>query len=116
MLYGQTMQAFFHRGIKPSRAKRLFAIFNTAILLLVTIFVAVQAVFGQEMWIINAGFEGGSAAYLATHNSVWYRTLGTTASIILQLMSDAFLVRPVHGEGQYGFSLNTDIPMLHSLQ
>lgn len=75
-------------------------IFNTAMLFLITIFVAVQAVFGQEMWIVNAGFEGGPAAYLASHSSVWYETLGTAASIILQLMSDAFLVSQVRPLGK----------------
>ena len=61
-------------------------------LILVTIFVVVQSVFGQEMWIVNADYPGGSAAYLATHAAVWYQTMGTTASVMLQLMSDGLLV------------------------
>jgi hypothetical protein len=50
------------------------------------------------MWIVNAGFEGGSAAYLAMYASVWYQTMGTAASIMLQLMSDALLVGRVYPE------------------
>ena len=95
VLYVQTMQALLRRDTKHPRTNRFFAILSTALLFLITIFVAVQAVFGEEMWIVNANFEGGSAAYLATHASVWYQTMGTTASIVLQLMSDALLVSRV---------------------
>lgn len=84
------------RDTEHPRTNRFFAIFSTILLFLVTIFVAVQAVFGEEMWIVNAGFEGGPGAYLSTHASVWYQTLGTTASIIMQLMSDALLVSQAH--------------------
>jgi len=96
VLYIKTIQALLRPGTKHIRTNRFFMIFSTALLFLITIFVAVQAVFGQEMWIVNAGFEGGSAAYLAAYASVWYQTLGTTASIILQLMSDALLVSRVY--------------------
>ena len=92
VLYVQTMQALLRRDSKHPRTNRFFAIFSTVLLFLITIFVAVQAVFGEEMWIVNADFEGGSAAYLETHASVWYQTWGTAASIALQLMSDALLV------------------------
>jgi len=51
-----------------------------------------QSVLGEEMWIVNANYPGGSAMYLAAYASVWYQTMGTTASIILQLMSDGLLI------------------------
>jgi len=92
VLYVKTIQALLRADRRHTRTNRFFMIFSTALLFLITIFVAVQAVFGQEMWIVNAGFEGGSAAYLATYASVWYQTMGTTASIILQLLSDALLI------------------------
>ncbi|KAI9458752.1 hypothetical protein HD554DRAFT_2001206, partial [Boletus coccyginus] len=91
VLYIKTIQSL-RADPKHTRTNHFFAIFSTALLFFITIFVAVQAVFGQEMWIANAGFEGGSAGYLATYASVWYQTMGTTASIILQLMSDALLI------------------------
>jgi len=92
VFYVKTVQALLRGDRKHARTNRFFAIFSTALLFLITIFVAVQAVFGQEMWIVNAGFEGGSAAYLAMYASVWYQTMGTAASIMLQLMSDALLI------------------------
>ena len=92
VLYVKTIQALLHADKSHARANRFFFIFSTVILFLITIFVAVQSVFGEEMWIVNADFEGGSAAYFATYASVWYQTMGTTASIMLQLMTDGFLV------------------------
>ncbi|KIJ65817.1 hypothetical protein HYDPIDRAFT_27050 [Hydnomerulius pinastri MD-312] len=91
-LYYNTMSILWRKKEKDARATRFYMAFSTAAFLLVTIFVAVEAVFGQEMWIVNANFPGGSAAYLATYASVWYQTMGTAASVILQLMSDGVLI------------------------
>ncbi|GBE87855.1 hypothetical protein SCP_1200800 [Sparassis crispa] len=66
--------------------------FSTGLLLLVTIFVAVQAVFGEEMWIVNAGFPGGDAAYLKMYASVWYQTMGTASTVILNLLTDGLMI------------------------
>ena len=60
---------------------------------MITIYVAVQAIFGEEMWILNVDYPGGSEAYFVDHVSVWYQTLGTTASVVLNFLSDGFLVR-----------------------
>ncbi|KAF9228295.1 hypothetical protein BS17DRAFT_332029 [Gyrodon lividus] len=91
-LYFNTMKTLWRKKDKDTRATRFYMAFSTAAFFLITIFVAVEAVFGQEMWIVNADFPGGSSAYLATYASVWYQTMGTTASVILQLMSDGVLI------------------------
>lgn len=82
------------RNKDPRNAKsfRLFLYLSTGLLLMITIYVAVQAVFGQEMWIVHADYPGGSGAYLADNAAVWYQTLGSAASIVLNLMSDGLLV------------------------
>ncbi|KAG2098873.1 hypothetical protein BD769DRAFT_1631252 [Suillus cothurnatus] len=67
-------------------------IFSTIILFLNTIFVATQLILGQEMWIFNAGYPGGAFAYFVTHVSVWYQTMGSVASLLLQLMTDGLLI------------------------
>lgn len=72
---------------------KFLVLFSTVLLLLNTIFVATEAVFGEEMWIVNADYPGGQNAYLVDFASVWYQTFGTAASILLNLLSDAFLVR-----------------------
>lgn len=66
---------------------------NTGLILMITIYLIAQNFFGQEMWVINEGYPGGSGQYYADHAAVWYQTLGSAASVVLCLMSDAFLVR-----------------------
>ncbi|KAG1807809.1 uncharacterized protein BJ212DRAFT_1385597 [Suillus subaureus] len=92
MLYFNTMQAYFEKQLEHRPSDKFYMIFSTIILFLITIFVATQLVLGQEMWIINAGYPGGAFAYFVAHVSVWYQTMGSAASILLQLMTDALLI------------------------
>ena len=92
MLYAKTMHTYATSDSRHERSSRFFMFFSTILLILITIFMAGQSILGEEMWIVNANYPGGSAAYLANYASVWYQTMGTTASIILQLMSDGLLV------------------------
>ena len=62
------------------------------LLFLLTLQLAVNVVFGETMWISNANYPGGSAAYVAVYGSVWYQTMGTAASVLMTVMSDALLV------------------------
>ena len=78
---------------RNQRSFRIFFYFSSGILAMITIYVAVQATFAQQMWIDNADYPGGSGAYLADYAAVWYETFGTTASVVLNIMSDGFLVR-----------------------
>ena len=80
------------RGSGGKRSDKLFLFFSTGLLVMITIYVAVQAVFGQEMWIVNADYPGGNGQYLADNAAVWYQTLGSAASVVLNLMSDGLLV------------------------
>ncbi|KAJ2973934.1 hypothetical protein NUW54_g11974 [Trametes sanguinea] len=100
ILYGVELVLYFAsvwlilqaRGRTSKRSDRLFLFFSTGLLLMITIYVAVQAVFGQEMWIVNANYPGGSAQYLADNAAIWYETLGSAASVVLNLMSDGLLI------------------------
>ncbi|KAI9068958.1 hypothetical protein FKP32DRAFT_1641584 [Trametes sanguinea] len=100
ILYGVELVLYFAsvwlilqaRGRTSKRSDRLFLFFSTGLLLMITIYVAVQAVFGQEMWIVNANYPGGSGQYLADNAAIWYQTLGSAASVVLNLMSDGLLI------------------------
>ncbi|PCH43214.1 hypothetical protein WOLCODRAFT_121651, partial [Wolfiporia cocos MD-104 SS10] len=81
---------------RKTKNDKFLVFFSTALLLLITIYVAVQSVFGEEMWIVNASFPGGQDAYLAEYASVWYQTMGTTASFILNLLADALMIFRCH--------------------
>ncbi|KAI1793756.1 hypothetical protein LXA43DRAFT_875206, partial [Ganoderma leucocontextum] len=100
ILYGVEVVFYFatatlilrNKDDRNRRSYRLFFYWSTGILVMITIYVAVQAIFGQEMWIENADYPGGSAAYFVDHAAVWYQTLGTTASVFLNILSDGFLL------------------------
>ncbi|KAI1784829.1 hypothetical protein LXA43DRAFT_190835 [Ganoderma leucocontextum] len=79
-------------GEARKRSDRRFLYLSTGLLLMITIYVAVQAVFGEEMWLVHVEYPGGSGQYLADNAAVWYQTLGSAASVVLNLMSDGLLI------------------------
>ena len=60
---------------------------------LTTVWIATQALFGQNMWLLDADFPGGPDAYWKVNIGVWYMGWATIAVIVLQLMTDALMVR-----------------------
>ncbi|OJT11900.1 hypothetical protein TRAPUB_11546 [Trametes pubescens] len=92
VLYFASVRLILSSKDKTNVDRRPFLYFSTALLFMITIYVAVQAVFGEEMWIVHADYAGGSAQYLADNAAVWYQTLGSAASIVLNLMSDGLLL------------------------
>ena len=62
-------------------------------IMLSTINVSSNAVFGQEMWIVHRDDPGGVPNFLATELSVWYETLASTSVICCIFMGDGLLVR-----------------------
>ncbi|KAJ2968231.1 hypothetical protein NUW54_g13280 [Trametes sanguinea] len=77
VLYYQIVRIMLNPKHKQARSDKFFLFFSTALLCLNTVFVATEAVFGEEMWIVNANYPGGQDAYLDDFASVWYQTLGT---------------------------------------
>ncbi|KAI0668278.1 hypothetical protein C8Q78DRAFT_980799 [Trametes maxima] len=97
VLYFMTVRTILgtrHKQTRPGAksSDRFFLFFSTALLCLNTVFVATEAVFGEEMWIVHADYPGGQDQYLADFASVWYQTFGTAASIVLNLLSDGLLI------------------------
>lgn len=62
-------------------------------IMLSTINIAANAVFGQEMWITHRDDSGGVSNFLATQVTVWYETLASTSVICCIFMGDGLLVR-----------------------
>ncbi|TBU27422.1 hypothetical protein BD311DRAFT_760383 [Dichomitus squalens] len=79
-------------GQRIRRNDRLFLFLSTGLLLMITIYLVAQNFFGQEMWIIHEDYPGGSGQYFADNAAVWYQTFGSAASVVLNMMSDAFLI------------------------
>ncbi|KAI1784843.1 hypothetical protein LXA43DRAFT_191334 [Ganoderma leucocontextum] len=83
-------------GIGNRASHRLFLFLSTGLLCMITIYLFAQNFFGEEMWIIHSGYSGGSGQYYADHAAVWYQTLGSAASVVMNWMSDAFLIYRVY--------------------
>ena len=65
---------------------------STGLLCMITIYLFAQNFFGEEMWIIHEGYPGGSGQYYADHAAVWYQTMGSASSVVMNWMSDAYFV------------------------
>ena len=67
---------------------------HLSVLFLVTtaIHVAVQAVFGEEMWIVHVDYPGGSARYYSNFASVWYQTLDMVGGVLMNVGTDGYQV------------------------
>ena len=100
---------------------------STGLLCMITIYLFAQNFFGEEMWIINAGYLGGSGVYYADHAAVWYQTMGSASSVVMNWMSDGYLVRtglgfptflavPVLSTHRYWLSLLLDISYICHLE
>ncbi|KAM5531439.1 hypothetical protein V8D89_014896 [Ganoderma adspersum] len=69
---------------------------STGLLCMITIYLFAQNFFGQEMWIIHEGYTGGSGQYYADHAAVWYQTMGSASSVVMNWMSDAYFIHRVY--------------------
>ncbi|KIP09675.1 hypothetical protein PHLGIDRAFT_86270 [Phlebiopsis gigantea 11061_1 CR5-6] len=92
VLYSASVWLILTNKGKDRQNNMFFFWFSTALLVCITIQVAVQGVFGEMMWITHADYPGGSAAYFEDNSAVWYETLGSAASILLTLLSDWLLI------------------------
>ncbi|KAF8548726.1 hypothetical protein OG21DRAFT_1422559 [Imleria badia] len=92
VLYFKTMHVLLSSNIRHKRSDKFYVTFSSVMLLMITIWVSTQAVFGEKMWLIDAAFPGGPDAYWAANVSVWYMDLGTTAITVLQLMTDGLMI------------------------
>ncbi|KAF9240072.1 hypothetical protein BU15DRAFT_87798 [Melanogaster broomeanus] len=73
VLYFKTMQVLFRQGQTGQRTKAniFYACFSS---------------------MMNQDYPGGPGQWLVTHISDWYMDFGSTAAIVLQLMTDALMI------------------------
>jgi len=73
-------------------SRRFCVIYSTAMIMLSTINIACNAVWGEEMWIVHRDDVGGVPHFIATQESVWYQTLASTSVISCIFLGDALLI------------------------
>ncbi|KIP04042.1 hypothetical protein PHLGIDRAFT_76637 [Phlebiopsis gigantea 11061_1 CR5-6] len=98
ILYGVDLVLYFLavRQLMRRRVARksylFYLLFSTALTLLVTVDISVNAVWGEIMWINARGQPGGVPAFVDTQLSSWYQALGSSSAVGLTLLSDALLI------------------------
>lgn len=78
-----------------------YAAFSTVMLLMTSLWIPTQAVFGEKMWLEDTNYPGGVDAYWTANDTVWYMDLGTAAIAVLQLMTDGLMVRMIPDGNMY---------------
>ncbi|KAI9457703.1 hypothetical protein HD554DRAFT_1768688 [Boletus coccyginus] len=92
VLYFETIHTALTVRTKWGRSEVLHVLFSTVMLILITIWVSTNAIFGEEMWLIHSDYPGGADAYYMSNISSWYLIMGRAAVFVLQLMTDALLI------------------------
>ena len=96
LLYFKTIRILLSNRGTHKKLNLFYALFSSMMVFLITVWVATQALFGQNMW-LDPDFPGGPDAYWRANIGVWYMGLGMVAVIVLQLMTDALMVRHARG-------------------
>ena len=106
------MSIFLARRRHPHKSDIFYAVFSTVMLVLITIWVAALATFGQKMWLLDRNYPGGPMAYHTANSSSLYMDFGRMALIILQQMTDALTVRLGLGRGMQALTrFVLDLPL-----
>ncbi|KAF8130301.1 hypothetical protein EV363DRAFT_1450697 [Boletus edulis] len=92
LLYVKTLRLLLRDRGTDKKDNLFYAVFSSVMMLLITVWIATQAVFGENMWVLEYGFPGGPFVYWSTNIGVWYMTSAMIAVIILQLMTDALMI------------------------
>jgi hypothetical protein len=62
------------------------------LLALITVDVALGALWGQYMWIDHRNYPGGPLGYFAASEAAWFNVLGLAASTAANILGDGLLV------------------------
>ncbi|KAG8221507.1 hypothetical protein J3R82DRAFT_1722 [Butyriboletus roseoflavus] len=92
LLYFKTIRILLTNRGARKKSDLFYALFSSMMMFLVTVWIITQAIFGEEMWLLQSDYPGGADAYWQQNIAVWYMDWGTTAVVILQLMTDALMI------------------------
>ena len=97
VLYFKTIRILLNNNGTHKKSNLFYALFSSTMVFLITVWIATEAIFGQHMWLLDSDFPGGPDAYLQANIGVWYMDWGAIGVIVLQLMTDALMVRHARG-------------------
>jgi hypothetical protein len=80
-----------HRSSSYRKRQRVYIIFGGVLLVLVTISVMSNALWGQYIWIEDRNYFG----FYGASEGAWYNILGFVADATTNILADGLLVRPI---------------------
>jgi len=93
VLFFETIQVLLSKSRRAYRSANIFyGVFSTIMLFAISVWLITTAIFCQKMWLVYSSYPGGADVWFAENISVWYMDFGTTAVILLQLMTDALMI------------------------
>jgi hypothetical protein len=99
-----------HRPPDYRKGQRLYVIYGGILLMLSTISLAANSVWGQYMWIDHRNYPGGPLGVFGMTQSAWYNVLRFAADVMTNILGDGLLVRLIPFEQlKYSDSLNGSI-------
>jgi hypothetical protein len=81
------------RPIDYRKGQTFYIVYGGILLALVTIDVAMAALWGQYMWIDHRNYPGGPLGYLLATEAAWFTVLGMFARALANILGDGLLVR-----------------------
>lgn len=96
VVYGITMNYLNTSNLFNRTRRRFFALYSTALLLLLTIDISCNAVWGELLWIQGRNHQGGVEGWFVEEVSVWYQTLGSTSVVAMIFLGDALLLHRLY--------------------
>jgi hypothetical protein len=84
-----------HRPPEYRKRQKFYIAYGGILLSLTTIEVALDALWGQYMWIDRRDHPGGPLGFFAVSQDAWYVTTGFGASVMTNILGDGLLVRDI---------------------
>jgi len=89
-----------HRPPEYRKRQKIYVIYGGILVMLVTISLAANSVWGQYMWIDYRNYPGGPLGFYRATQSAWYNVFRFAADVMTNILGDGLLVRLIPLEKQ----------------
>lgn len=89
-----------HRPPEYRKGQKCYVIHGGILVMLVTISLAANSMWGQYMWIDHRNYPGGPLGFYRATQSAWYNVLRFAADVTANILGDGLLVRLISVEKQ----------------
>jgi hypothetical protein len=83
----------FHRSSDYRKRQKFYMIYGAILFALVTMQVAVDAMWGTFMWISHRNYPGGPLGFYEASEGAWYNAVDFDSHAAADILADGLLVR-----------------------